>query len=1211
MAVTSADEVFKEKLIRNVKKEVKQIMEEAVTRKFVHEESSTITSLCAAVEACLSQGLRRRALGLFKSSSTTALLHKVAKTFEPAATISQKVLEIENADPNRRSSSSSDSTNRLPKPPLQKKNSSNLASTSVPSLSSSSTVPGGISAAASNAANAAPRYLWIRLALFEKQLAKIIDHLVQNSSKYYEKDALVSDPDYGSILSSLLVGPCALDYSKTKTQDHFWTDPPADELVQRHRISTAASMTGTSGVTPSGTPPLSRRPALNFTACSRRSLQHTLNSSEDTSGSTGSAGGSGGGGPASQANSVSHSQHIQATHHAHSRPALPASAKEYVESLHQNSKATLLYGKNNVLVLPKDITEPMPGYLSLHQTAQLLTIKWTPNQLMNGYTENETQQDKSLYWDYAMNVNVDEIVYVHCHQQADSGGTVVLVGQDGIQHPPIHFPKGGHLLAFLSCLETGLLPHGQLDPPLWSQRGKGKVFPKLRRRGRILPSLRSEERKDGEEDDGEEESTDYVFRIVNKMRHEDICGELLNPTVSSPTSWGRWNRGTSNGSRFPKFSSSTGSSTSSSKSLSLEPANGIDGPSPTTQLSIEDSPKNFNRSLSKTTPGESIQLLCATMKRQIISRGFYGWLAYCRHLTTVRTHLSGLVNQMIISSSQPTDATGGLTVEKWKEMMLDGQISNRAEVFRLTYYGGVSHELRKEVWPYLLGHYTFGSAPVDRETVDNATRRAFETTMSEWLAVEAIVRQRDREAMAANLAKLSSESTSGNDMPPAPALVQELSNDVFEDAVSITSDDNAMEDDDEAEDKEDDAPSEESHMKPPPKVPPNSLENPDLDGDGHIVNGHNGARKTISSDEGLEEDGAGELEAAEDINGTAADGGAAQTNGAESSSREERPEREGMAVIVTTNPSVDSGHQSEEPGDVPLTPQRKELQLTEEDGEEYANSNGGFHPEEKANGDAHPVKTLGVEEGGPDGASPGSRSNCISPASSNGGVYSMELLENFGLNLHRIDKDVQRCDRNYWYFTQQNLEKLRNVMCTYVWEHLDVGYMQGMCDLAAPLLVILDDEATAYSCFCRLMERMQANFPNGGAMDTHFANMRSLIQILDSEMFELMHQNGDYTHFYFCYRWFLLDFKRELLYEDVFSVWETIWAAKHVASAHFVLFLALALVQSYRDIILAHSMDFTDIIKFFNEMAERHDAKAVLSLARDLVLQLQTLIENK
>lgn len=50
--------------------------------------------------------------------------------------------------------------------------------------------------------------------------------------------------------------------------------------------------------------------------------------------------------------------------------------------------------------------------------------------------------------------------------------------------------------------------------------------------------------------------------------------------------------------------------------------------------------------------------------------------------------------------------------------------------------------------------------------------------------------------------------------------------------------------------------------------------------------------------------------------------------------------------------------------------------------------------------------------------------------------------------------------------------------------------MQGMCDLVAPLLVILDDESSTYACFCRLMDRMGANFPNGGAMDTHFANMR-------------------------------------------------------------------------------------------------------------------------
>lgn len=118
-------------------------------------------------------------------------------------------------------------------------------------------------------------------------------------------------------------------------------------------------------------------------------------------------------------------------------------AKDYVESLHQNSRATLLFGKNNVMVLPAkaDQTEPMPGYLSLHQTANFLTIKWTPNQLMNGYTESEVS-DKSIYWDFALQVRLDEIVYVHCHQDVDTGGTVILVGQDGVQRPPIHFPKG-------------------------------------------------------------------------------------------------------------------------------------------------------------------------------------------------------------------------------------------------------------------------------------------------------------------------------------------------------------------------------------------------------------------------------------------------------------------------------------------------------------------------------------------------------------------------------------------------------------------------------------------------------------------------------------------------------------------------------------------------------------------------------------------------
>lgn len=82
------------------------------------------------------------------------------------------------------------------------------------------------------------------------------------------------------------------------------------------------------------------------------------------------------------------------------------------------------------------------------------------------------------------------------------------------------------------------------------------------------------------------------------------------------------------------------------------------------------------------------------MKRQIISRAFYGWLAYCRHLSTVRTHLSGLVHSVITC---PDDTNDGLTVGKWESLMSDGVVLDSSEVFRLTYFGGVEHVLRKQV----------------------------------------------------------------------------------------------------------------------------------------------------------------------------------------------------------------------------------------------------------------------------------------------------------------------------------------------------------------------------------------------------------------------------------------------------------------------------------------------------------------------------------
>ena len=55
------------------------------------------------METCLLHGLRKRSLGLFKNSNTTmALLQKVGKTFEPAATVLQCVADVEKNSENSR-----------------------------------------------------------------------------------------------------------------------------------------------------------------------------------------------------------------------------------------------------------------------------------------------------------------------------------------------------------------------------------------------------------------------------------------------------------------------------------------------------------------------------------------------------------------------------------------------------------------------------------------------------------------------------------------------------------------------------------------------------------------------------------------------------------------------------------------------------------------------------------------------------------------------------------------------------------------------------------------------------------------------------------------------------------------------------------------------------------------------------------------------------
>ena len=194
------------------------------------------------------------------------------------------------------------------------------------------------------------------------------------SRNFYSSFALVADPVDGPIFSSLLVGPCALEYTKLKTCDHLWSDPNADELIQRHRMqnsncSFGNSFCGNTSInsnnnssfnTSNGNvfhyPLQSPKPklSLNASIILKRNASTNNNSTISIDDSTN-------GSPilfTSNNNNILKTPLTPSSFNSNvsnqSSPSISINynAKEYVESLHQNSKSQLIYGKNYVIVYP-------------------------------------------------------------------------------------------------------------------------------------------------------------------------------------------------------------------------------------------------------------------------------------------------------------------------------------------------------------------------------------------------------------------------------------------------------------------------------------------------------------------------------------------------------------------------------------------------------------------------------------------------------------------------------------------------------------------------------------------------------------------------------------------------------------------------------------------------------------------------------------------
>ncbi|XP_072102677.1 TBC1 domain family member 25 isoform X1 [Mobula birostris] len=147
-----------------------------------------------------------------------------------------------------------------------------------------------------------------------------------------------------------------------------------------------------------------------------------------------------------------------------------------------------------------------------------------------------------------------------------------------------------------------------------------------------------------------------------------------------------------------------------------------------------------------------------------------------------------------------------------------------------------------------------------------------------------------------------------------------------------------------------------------------------------------------------------------------------------------------------------------------------------------------------------------------------------------------------------VHKDVARTDRGHPYYAgpeegHPHLAALRDLLTTYAVAHPRVSYCQGMSDLASPLLAVMDDEAHAYVCFCGLMRRLEPNFrPDGEALATKFGHLQRLLRRADPTFYAYLRRRGAHDLF-FCYRWLLLELKREFAFDDALRLAEVAWSS--------------------------------------------------------------------
>ncbi|GAB0089256.1 uncharacterized protein DMENIID0001_037730 [Sergentomyia squamirostris] len=207
----------------------------------------------------------------------------------------------------------------------------------------------------------------------------------------------------------------------------------------------------------------------------------------------------------------------------------------------------------------------------------------------------------------------------------------------------------------------------------------------------------------------------------------------------------------------------------------------------------------------------------------------------------------------------------------------------------------------------------------------------------------------------------------------------------------------------------------------------------------------------------------------------------------------------------------------------------------------------------------------------------------------------------------QIEKDVKRTDRTHEFFAgddNPNLETLHEILMTYVMYNFDLGYVQGMSDLLAPILCVTETENHAFWCFVGFMDRVFSNFDMDQAgMKRQLNDLNRLLAFANPRLHSYFVETGS-DNMYFCFRWLLVWFKREFSQDDVMRLWEVLWTGLPCINYH--LFISLAILDGETSTIIGNKFEFNEILKHVNELSMRLDLDVILAKAEAIYQQVKS-----